>query len=50
MATYVDCRDRLTLDEVLDLYEIIMVRHENEYRAMQAAERKAETQRSIRRK
>ena len=40
LASYIDCRDRLSIDEVADLNELLIVRHENERRAQADAERR----------
>ena len=37
LCTYLDLRDRLTLDEAADLRELLIVRAENERRAHKAA-------------
>ena len=38
-ASYVDCRDHLAIDEVHDIYEMILVDNENERRAYEHAEK-----------
>ena len=38
LVTYREMRDDLTIDEVADLNEVLIVRGENERRASQAAE------------
>ncbi len=41
LCAYADLRERLTLDDVYDLNEVLVARQENERRAYEAAERKA---------
>ena len=45
LCTYVEVRNHLSLDEILDLNEILIVRAENEHRAYLAAEAKAKQKR-----
>ena len=41
LCTYADLRDRLTLDEVYDLNEVMIARHENERRAHEAVKKRS---------
>ena len=45
LCTYTEARDMLSLDEIADLNEVLLVRTENERRAHDAAERKAKQKR-----
>ena len=45
MCSYVDLRDRISLVEAVEMIEILATQRENERLAMEAARRKAETER-----
>ena len=45
LCSYRDARERLSLDEVMDLHEVLVAKIENEHRAHQAAEKKAKEKR-----
>lgn len=39
LCSYVECRDLLSLDEVADLNEILIIKSENEHRAYDYAQK-----------
>ena len=45
LAEYLEIKERLSLDEALDLYEVLVARIENEHRSYAEAERKAKEKR-----
>ena len=45
VAAYVGLRDDLTIDEVADINEVLLVRAVNEYRASEAAKQRAKSER-----